>query len=944
MGGWTLGFILNKPPPAPPELRRGANWIDDSKSVDVHLEFIVFLREHKMAEITPMMKQYWDLKKQVPNAILFFRVGDFYEMFHEDAILASKTLEIVLTTRDKNKENAIPLCGVPFHAASSYIQKLIKAGHCVAVCEQTEDPASAKGLVKREVLRVITPGTLIEPELLSPKENNYIAALYWDFRSDLPHAKEIGLAFLDLSTGEFKSFQAEAFHEVESELSKMDPKEIVLPALLTGKEDKMGPLPNWPLRFISPLYFMKEEAYSLLTNHFHVHSISALGNPGADLIAAGGLLAYVKETQKGVVGAITSLLPHPFGEFMRIHPLAQRHLNLVPKTHNEKNGTLLQVLDKTVTAMGGRLLRSWLLHPLLSPTAIAKRQEGVAYFHQNLSLRQTCRDLLQKMADIERLIGRISLKAANPRDLVALKNALFLLPEIGKAMTNNIQQETIPMLIETVMASWDNVDEVALLIDHAIANDPPFSLKEGGVICEGYLAELDEIRNFRKKERSLLTEIELRERQRTGIESLKVRYNQVFGYYIEVSETHLKKIPEDYIRKQTLTRAERFTTSELKATEDRLIGAQEKMVRLERAVFDEVCETVSQQARRIQEMAQKIATLDLFLSFSELAHQNRYVCPEVNAGLTIQISEGRHPVLDTMRSTFVSNDTLLDPPTDRLLLITGPNMAGKSTYMQQVALIVLMAQIGSFVPASEATIGVVDQIFARVGAEDALLAEMSTFMVEMTEMAQILRQSTPKSLILLDELGRGTSTFDGISIAWAIAEYIHHQSTRTLFATHYHELTQLSRAYEGIRNYHVLIREWNEEIIFMHKVVPGGADKSYGIEVGRLAGLPAEIIMRAKQVLQQLSTADFKSPLLTTLNPVTEGPGTPAETGTSDAERDLFNSSVSDSPPQRATPSQASLSHSIIKTLQSIDSNAMTPIQAIQILADLSEQAKKEKR
>jgi DNA mismatch repair protein MutS len=655
-----------------------------------------------------------------------------------------------------------------------------------------------------------------------------------------------------------------------------------------------------------------------LEQHFQVHSVSALGEEGFALIAAGALLAHVKETQKGVIGTITCLQAYTLGEFMQVHPLAQQHLNLVPKNKDRKDaeGTLLNVLDYTETAMGGRLLRHWLLHPLISPEKIIERQRGVHFFYQNIALRQTCHDLLKKMSDIERLIGRIGLNAANPRDAVALKNALFLLPEIEKAFAF----EPAPLLISTLKDSWDNLNDVADIIDQAILDDSPFSLKDGGVIKEGYIPELDALRRFQKEGKSMLIEIELKERVKTGIESLKVRYNNVFGYYIEVSASHIKKIPSDYIRKQTLTNAERFTTTALKEIEDHLLGATEKIVALEQNMFETIRQKLTLHTGRIQAMAGKIATLDALISLASVAHQNRYVCPEVNEGLTVRIIEGRHPVLDKMLSNFVPNDTLIDPPTDGLLLITGPNMAGKSTYMQQVALIVLMAQIGSFVPAKSATIGVCDYIFARVGAQDSLTKGMSTFMVEMTEMAQILRHATPRSLILLDELGRGTSTFDGISIAWAIAEHVWQLSARTLFATHYHELTQLSLTHKGIKNYHVLIREWNDEIIFLRKVVEGGSDKSYGIEVGRLAGLPQKIISRAKEVLQQLEMADLKSPLAGISHSIT------SETG------DLFAA---------LPPCLPAFPHPIIKALQSLDPNAITPLQAIQILADLSEEANK---
>jgi DNA mismatch repair protein MutS len=863
-----------------------------------------------MPEITPLMKQYLDTKRQHPDAILFFRVGDFYEMFYEDAVTASKVLQIALTSRDKNKENAVPLCGVPYHAASGYIAKLIKAGYAVAVCEQTEDPALAKGIVKREVVRVITPGTLIEPELLSPKENNYVAAVVWEFGSPIEKAKALGLAYLDLSTGEFRIAAADGWSEIESELSKIDPREVILPSPLEGKENPFS-FRRWPIRYVAPALFIPERADALLKAHFQVHSTAALGGDRLSLIAAGALLGHVQETQKTALGNILSLRPLPSGAYMRLHPLAQRHLELVPTSREGAPGTLLHLLDQTVTAMGGRLLREWILRPLLSPAKIIERQEAVTSLYDDFPLRTRLRSLLEKMSDLERLIGRISLKAAHPRDLIALKESIALLPELHKTLTGM----TAPLLTE-LLRSWDNLNEAYQLIENALVPDPPLSIKEGGVIREGYLPKLDDLRRFQKEGRSMLTQVELQERRRTGIDSLKVRYNQVFGYYIEVSETHLKKIPPDYVRKQTLTRAERFTTDELRRIEERLTGAEEAIRAMEEAAFEELRHDLSLMAARIQSMAKKVALLDLTAALAEVSHRNHYARPEVNDGMTIRILEGRHPVLEQMATaeTFVPNDTLIDPPAQRLLILTGPNMAGKSTYMRQVALIVLMAQMGSFVPAREATIGVVDQIFTRVGAQDALSEGMSTFMVEMTEMAQILRHATPRSLILLDEIGRGTSTFDGMSIAWAIAEHVHSErlGARTLFATHYHELTQLSGTNEGIRNYHVSVREWNDEIIFLRRMVEGGADKSYGIQVARLAGLPAEIIDRAKAVLKRLEENSWKPAL-----------SPPA------AQPDLFTSAP-------AEP------HPVVERLRKTDPLHLTPLQALQILAELADQARRD--
>ncbi len=845
-----------------------------------------------MNDKTPLMKQYLAVKGQNPDAILFFRVGDFYEMFFEDAVTASKILQITLTSRDKNKENAVPLCGVPAHAASGYIAKLLKSGHAVAICEQVEE-SRGKGMMQREVARVITPGTVIEPALLSPKENHYVAALKWG--SSL---REIGLAYLDLSTGDFCMDAETSWDQTHDALSKISPKEVILASNLADSREAHTLKARWPIRLADPAFFTRERAEAALTSHFKVHAPSVLGE-GIGLTAAGALLCHVQATQKGAVSNITSLHFNPSKEYMRLPALTQCHLELTP-TSGERRTTLLDVLDKTVTAMGGRLLRTWLLHPLISPEKIKQRQDAVASLYEDLSLRMRLRNLLKEVSDLERLIGRISLNAAQPRDLISLKESVALLPEI--------QKEAAPLLALFPDPPWDNLEEVFHLIDDTLVPHPPLSFKEGGLIKEGYAPEIDDLRRFQKEGKSLLTQMEQAEQQRTGIDSLKIRYNQVSGYYIEVSEARLKKIPENYIRKQTLTHTERFTTSELMGLEAKLFGADETILSLERTAFFSICRALSQQASRIQAIAKVLALLDLLSTLAEVAHFNHYIRPQIDDSLTIRIIEGRHPVLETLNETYVPNDTTLDAASHRLLIFTGPNMAGKSTHMRQVGLIVLMAQMGSFVPAREATIGMVDQIFTRVGAQDNLNLGMSTFMMEMTEMAHILRHATSKSLLILDEIGRGTSTFDGMSIAWAIAEYVHSKLTaRTLFATHYHELTRLSDTHEGIRNFQVLVREWNDEIIFLRKIVEGGADKSYGIQVARLAGLPPEIIKRAQDRLKELEEQSWIP---------RSAPKPP----------DLF----------------LSITHPILEALKRTDPMNLTPLEALSILADLAKQAKGE--
>lgn len=912
------------------------------------------------------MKQFLEIKEAHPEAILFFRVGDFYEMFYDDAIKASKILQIALTSRDKNNKNAIPLCGVPHHAASGYIARLIRAGESVAVCEQVEDPATVKGIVKREVVRVITPGTVIEPELLSEKEPNYLAALTWKPGQTIENTKSIGLACIDLSTGDFRMLAVDdVWAVVAAELLKIAPKEILLSSREKPNGRPISPLTGeWPPRFVDPLFFSQEEAEKALKSHFKVHSTTAFGGGTLSLASAGALLTHLKQTQQQSLINITSLRPIPTQDLMRIHPLALKHLDLIPLSSSQKGGTLFHLLDETVTAMGGRLLKESILRPLLSISAIQKRQEGVAFFYEQLTLRKGLRNLLKQVFDLERLIGRITLRAAQPRDLIALKEAVILLPEIQKTM-HHVEGRTTaycpPELITALLEKWDNLETVYQLIHQAIVPDPPFSLKDGGIINAGYLPELDTLRHFQKEGRTLLTEIEKTERERTGIDSLKVRYNQVQGYYIEVSKPHLHKIPADYIRKQTLTHAERFITPELKMLEEKLTGAKEAILALEARAFEEIRADLSLETARIQQMAKKIALIDLLAALAEVAHHNHYCRPEINETRMIRIIEGRHPVLEAGMSGgkagFVPNDTLLNPPSQQLLILTGPNMAGKSTYMRQIALIVLMAQMGSYVPARKATIGVADQIFTRVGAQDALNEGMSTFMVEMTEMSQILMHATERSLILLDEIGRGTSTFDGVSIAWAIAEHVYsHLKARTLFATHYHELTGLAEIYKGILNYHVLVREWGDEIVFLRKMVEGGSDKSYGIQVARLAGLPDTLIQRAKTVLKKLDEKTFGTPLHTHFlrqEPNRQGlaarreatPGTPEpssetpETGSSPLQPSLFSAPSPEPAHQKIDP--PSSSHPVLMSLRNIDPMHLTPMQALQVLVELSAQAKK---
>jgi DNA mismatch repair protein MutS len=871
---------------------------------------------------TPLMRQHQEIKRQHPDAILFFRVGDFYEMFGDDAIVASKILQITLTSRDKGKENAIPLCGVPYHAAAGYIDRLLAVGRSVALCEQMEEAGAAKGqgkgMLRREVVRVITPGTIIEPHLLNAREPNGVAAL-WQGAD-----QSVGLASLDLSTGDFRRTTLPGWGSVEDELVAIGPKELILSSDLaenfaahfspTFSEGATPSLPSpdsadvsrspWLLRWVAPSFFSPDAAHRLLASHFGVFSVSALGDendPG--LTAAGGLLGYVASVQKGRLGSVTALRLYASGE-MRLSSRTLRHLDVVPVSRRVDGGSLLGVLDRTLTPMGGRLLREWVLRPLTNRVTLLARQDGIAAFYDAPTPRMRLRTDLAEVADMARLIGRISLKVATPPDMIALSKSLAALPNIEKRLAD------LPAF-QNLRASWDNLSDVAQQIDAALVDAPLLSVKDGGVIREGYLPALDEWRRFQKEGRGTIAQMEQDERRRSGIESLKIRYNNLFGYSIEVTEAQAKNVPSDYIRKQTLARAERYTTDPLRGIEAKLLAADATVLRLEAEAYEALCLSVAKETVRVQQMAERVAEIDALAALAETAHRNGYVRPTLSEDGEIVIVDGRHPVLEQAGGVFVPNDTRLDLSARRLLILTGPNMAGKSTYMKQVALIVLMAQIGSFVPARAAKIGLVDQIFTRVGAEDDLQRGMSTFMVEMTEMAHVLRCATPRSLLLLDEIGRGTSTFDGMSIAQAICEEVHQIGARTLFATHYHELVRLGET-EGIHNLHTHVKEAGDEILFLRKMIDGGADQSYGIHVARLAGLPTGVIARAREILQTMEAGEAG-----------EGPSSPPPRSREDTESQPANFPV----------------HPVVASLRAIDPDHVTPMQALQILTDLVKEA-----
>jgi DNA mismatch repair protein MutS len=804
------------------------------------------------SSLTPMMEQYFRLKKEHPGALLFFRLGDFYEMFYEDAKTASPVLEIALTSRQK-----VPMCGVPHHAVNAYLAKLLRRGFKVAVCEQMEDPRAAKGVVKREVIKVLTPGTAVEVENGDARENTYIAAVVltrdgW------------GLARLDLVSGEIRAFQGgpEDARAASDELFKSSPREILYPE---GAEDSLARVLTAreaeaiPLSPVEAWAFDPPQASRILEEHFKVKSLAGFGLDGKPLAvaAAGALLHYVKKVRKDSVALVHKVVYVPAGDRLVLDAATVRNLELVRNLRDGRTSdTLLEVMDLTVTSMGARTLRSWLLEPLADVGRIDARLDAVAEAVRLTIERREVRDALKGIHDLERLTGKISLAAANPRDLIALKRSLEPLPKV-----RTILQAFGAGPFREIRDGWDDARDVAELVDKAILDEPALALTEGGIVKPGFDAELDELRDVSRSGKAFIVQLEKTERERTGISSLKVRFNKVFGYYIDVTKPHLSEVPPDYIRKQTLVGSERFLTPQLKAYEEKVLHAEERMAEIEYRIFQETREAVARETTRLQRIAAGISRLDALTALGELAVGRSYCRPEVGGGDAIRITGGRHPVIEVANAEpFIPNDTFLDPADEQILVITGPNMGGKSTYLRQVALIAVMAQMGSFVPAESAALGLVDRIFTRIGATDFLSVGQSTFMVEMLEMAAILNSATPKSLILLDEVGRGTSTFDGLSIAWAVAEHLHEKEgvrAKTLFATHYHELTELALSLKRIRNYHVSVKEWKDDVIFLRKIVSGPSDRSYGIHVAKLAGIPRAVIDRAREILFNLEKREF---------------------------------------------------------------------------------------
>lgn len=885
---------------------------------------------------TPAMRQYREIKETCKDAVLFFRIGDFYEMFFDDAKLASKVLNIALTARDKNKDKVVPMCGVPYHAAAGYIAKLVNEGHKVAVCEQTEELGTdlrsvptAKGLMRREITRIITPGVVLEEELLDAKSNNFIAALSWSgsnppghplvkggttpFNSPLTKG-DGGLSYMDVTTGEFKVAEFSGINELVEEVKRIAPKELLIP-----ENDLQLTTYNLQLASrITPVNSIRyDDAERGLAEHFHVISLNGFGCASLHegVKAAWMLLQYVKETQRGSLPHIQNLSTYHPHQFMVIDSMTKKNLELSEGIrHSAKKGTLLGLMDKTKTAMGGRRLRAWLDYPLKDVAEINRRLDAVQELSAEKLVREEIQAHLVRVYDMERLIVRISLDTANPRDLVSLKDSLKTVPLI-----KNLLKPFYSALLKGIYHGLDEVKEASDMIESAIIDSPPVMMREGGFIRERFHAELDEFRNITRDGKDWIAQFEASEKKRTGISSLKVRYNKVFGYSIEITKANLEQAPADYIRKQTLANAERFITSELKDYEAKVLGAEEQIIALEQRLFEEIRQKVAAFRDRIQETANLLAGLDALAGFAQLSDEMNYTRPRVDDGEAIRIVEGRHPVIEAQsEERFVSNDTLLDRTDNQIIILTGPNMAGKSTYIRQVALIVIMAQMGSFVPASEAAIGVVDRLFTRIGASDDITRGHSTFMVEMNETASILNNASEKSLIILDEIGRGTSTYDGLSIAWAVAEYIHDHpqvKAKTLFATHYHELTELSLTKEKVKNYSMAVREWNDKVIFLRKVVPGGSSRSYGIQVARLAGMPEPVIKRAKEILHNLERGELNEA------------GMPRLASSKNAEQTI---------PQMNLFAERDL---IRQELKETDVNKMTPVEALVRLSKLKEMA-----
>ena len=867
-----------------------------------------------MAEYSPMMQHYLDMKEKYKDCILFYRLGDFYEMFFDDAINVSKELELTLTGKECGQEERAPMCGIPYHAADSYIAKLIANGHKVAICEQLEDPKLAKGMVKRDVIRVVTPGTVIEANLLEDKKNNYIMSVY-------KNGIYYGLTACDVTTGDLRTTEIKEtnnFSALLDEISKYSPAELVVNPMMYDCGEEIAKIKE---RFDVYITRLEEKEFTdnyeaLMVKYKIVDDeekpVEDLSKYMLSVAATNALFTYLLDTQKNNLDHINKIIIYSVTKYMSLDINARRNLEITEKLRDKaKKGTLLWVLDKTSTAMGGRLLRRWLNNPLIDVSKISKRLDAVAELKDNIILRGDILDNLKKVYDIERLAGKISYGSANGRDLISLKSSAKQLPEIKKILS-----QAKSSLLTELYSELDTLDDVYDIIDKTIVDEPPISVKEGGLIKLGYDEEIDKLKTATTDGKNWIINLEAEEREKTGIKGLKVGFNKVFGYYIEVTKSNISLVPDRYIRKQTLTGGERYITEELKNLENQILGAEEKVVNLEYNVFVEVRDKIEAQIERVQKSAGIIATLDCLCSLATVAEDQNYVRPDVDNSGVLDIKDGRHPVIEKIlpSGSFVQNDTYLDESENRLAIITGPNMAGKSTYMRQVALITLMAQVGSFVPASYARIGVVDKIFTRVGASDDLSMGQSTFMVEMMEVAQILKEATANSLVILDEIGRGTSTYDGLSIAWAVAEYISDKEkcgAKTLFATHYHELTDLENKLEGVKNYSIAVKEKGEDIIFLRKIVKGGTDESYGVHVAKLAGVPQTVTKRANEILKAIERKNVLN------NKKIEK----QEKGVADGQLTMFNYKL------------AEIAHELDK----VDVNELTPIDALNTLVKIKE-------
>ena len=873
----------------------------------------------KRMNMSPMMQEYCKTKEEYKDCILFYRLRDFYEMFFDDALLVSKELELTLTGKDCGLEERAPMCGIPFHAADTYINRLIERGHKVAICEQVEDPKKAKGLVKRAVIRVVTPGTTLDATSLDESKNNYLMSI-------VSIADRFGCAIADITTGDCFLTEVPNSQKLVDEINKFSPAEIICndSFFMSGVDtDDLKERLGICIFSLDAWYFDDDTCRKELREHFHVTNLEGLGISDYDsgIIAAGALFLYLKETQKTALSQMTTIRPYTAERYMLIDSSSRRNLELVETLREkQKRGSLLWVLDKTKTAMGARTLRSFVEQPLIDAEEINRRLEALEELNEKPMLRDEIREYLNPVYDLERLVSRISFKSANPRDMVAFASSLEMIPYI-KQVLKDFQA---PILKE-IYEDMDSLEDITDLIKRAIVDEPPLAQKDGGIIREGFNEDVDKFRSARTDGKKWLTELETKERERTGIKSLKIKYNRVFGYALEVTNTFKELVPENYIRKQTLANAERYITEELKNLENMILGAEDKLYALEYELFSNVRDKVGQEVIRIQRTAKAIAGLDVFASLALVAERNHYVRPKVNEGGIIDIKGGRHPVVEQMidNDMFIANDTYLDNTKKRVSIITGPNMAGKSTYMRQTALIVLMAQIGSFVPADKAVIGIVDRIFTRVGASDDLASGQSTFMVEMTEVANILRNATAKSLLILDEIGRGTSTFDGLAIAWAVIEHISNTKlcgAKTLFATHYHELTELEGKLSGVTNYCIAVKEKGDDIVFLRKIVKGGADKSYGIQVAKLAGVPDSVINRAKELVEELSDADITAAVKDLASPKKKPK----------VEMDMAQMSLFDTVQD----------NDIIEELKGIDIGNLTPMEALNTLYNLQNKIK----